>query len=56
MGSPITTWDGAEAYFTGAHSSLALTIFLVLAVVACFAPIVECALHETKAYEKATRK
>jgi len=56
MGSPISSWDGATAYFTGADSSLAIGFFLLLAVVACFAPIVECAMHESKAYEKAAGK
>ncbi len=56
MGSPITTWEGATAYFTSADSGLMIGVFLTLAIVACFAPIVECALHESKAYERVAKK
>ena len=54
MGSPITSWEGAAAYFTGADSSLWSALFLILALVACIGPIVDCAKHEAKAYGKVT--
>ncbi len=52
MGSPITSWEGVTAYFTGADSGFEIGVFLILAVVICVVPIVECAIHERKAYNK----
>jgi hypothetical protein len=51
MGSPIETWDGAAAIFTGAGGATP-AIFLVLAVVACFGAIVLAAVHEEHVYAK----
>jgi hypothetical protein len=52
MGSPITSWEGAAAIFTGADSAIGITFWLVLAVVLTIVPIVETAQHETKLYRK----
>jgi len=55
MGSPIDTWDGATAIFTGAGGATP-GIFLLLAVVACFGAIVLAAIHEEHVYAKFTGK
>lgn len=52
MGSPITGWEGAAAYFTGAHSSFSIALFLILALAAVVITVVDCARHEAKAYDK----
>ena len=52
MGSPIDTWEGATAVFTGAHSTLSITVALLLLVVLCVAPVVYTAGHETDQYKK----
>lgn len=50
--SPITTWEGAGAYFTFADMPGVLYLILALAVIACFGTIVMAAKHETEAFEK----
>lgn len=49
MGSPIETWEGATAIFTGAGGATP-TIFLALAVIVCFGAILLGARHESHAY------
>lgn len=51
MGSPITSWDGAEAYFTGAGGA-SPALLLILSVIATFAAIWYGAKHETHSYER----
>ncbi|MEM8553693.1 MAG: hypothetical protein AAGF71_02590 [Pseudomonadota bacterium] len=51
-GSPITSWEGAEAYFTFADSPTMITIFLVGAVVVCFGAIFYGGMHESEAYKE----
>jgi hypothetical protein len=51
MGSPITSWDGAEAYFIGA-GGVGLVLFLVLAVTFVVVALVYGARHESHAYDK----
>ncbi|MEM7270244.1 MAG: hypothetical protein AAF401_13475 [Pseudomonadota bacterium] len=51
MGSPIDTWEGAEAYFTGAGGA-SPTILLILAVIACIGAIVYGTMEEEKSYKK----
>ena len=50
MGSPIETWEGAAAYFTGAGGASPGVILLV-SVVVCFGAIVYGAYHEQKSYK-----
>ncbi|MEM7398978.1 MAG: hypothetical protein AAGF48_03685 [Pseudomonadota bacterium] len=50
--SPITSWEGAGAYFTFADSPGMLYLILVLAVIMCFGTIVLAAKHETEAFKK----
>ncbi|MEM7683913.1 MAG: hypothetical protein AAF293_03750 [Pseudomonadota bacterium] len=51
MGSPIDTWEGAEAIYTGA-GGFTPTLFLILGVVLCVALIVHGARHEEEAYKE----
>jgi hypothetical protein len=51
MGSPITSWEGAEAYFTGAGGATP-ALLLILAVAFTVAAIVYGARHESHAYAK----
>ena len=50
--SPITSWEGAAAYFTFADMPGMLYLILALAVIACFGTIVMAAKHETEAFKK----
>ena len=52
MGSPITSWEGAAAVFTGADSSGAMLLFLLLAIALTVWPIIQTAKYETEAYKK----
>jgi hypothetical protein len=54
--SPITTWEGAEAYFTFANSPAMLTIILVLAVGACLYAITSMVKHENASSKKINGK
>lgn len=51
MGSPITSWEGAEVYFTGAGGG-SPTLFLILAVVAVVGAIWYGGVHEAHSYAK----
>lgn len=51
MGSPIESWEGAEAYFTGAGTAMPM-LFLVAAVGLCVAAIVIGAIKEEVSYAK----
>jgi hypothetical protein len=55
MGSPIETWEGAQAIFTGAGGATP-GIILLLSVVACFGAIVLAAIHEEHVYAKYLKK
>ncbi|MEQ8662446.1 MAG: hypothetical protein RLW62_16650 [Gammaproteobacteria bacterium] len=50
MASPITTWEGAEAYFTYADSGAALGFFLALAVLLVIGVIAATWAHEQKSF------
>ncbi|WP_165837670.1 hypothetical protein [Zavarzinia aquatilis] len=52
MSSPITTWEGAEAYFTFAHSPAAIAIILALSVIVVFFVLYNMAMHENESYRK----
>jgi hypothetical protein len=51
MGSPITTWEGAEAVFTGYGTAMP-ALFFALAVAATIAAIVYGAKHESESYAR----
>ena len=48
--SPITTWEGAEAYFTFADKPAVMGIILILAVAVTVAVIIASIAHENKTY------
>lgn len=50
--SPITTWEGAEAYFTFADSPAAIWIFLILAVAVTFGVLYSAISHENESFRK----
>ncbi len=50
MGSPIETWDGAAAYFTGAGSAMP-GVILVISAIFCVVAIAMGAAHEAHAYK-----
>jgi uroporphyrinogen-III synthase len=50
--SPITSWEGAEAYFTFADKPGIMYAILAAAVIICFGTIVMAAIHETDAFKK----
>lgn len=50
--SPITSWEGAAAYFTFADKPGILYVILAAAVIACFGTIVSAGIHETEAFKK----
>jgi hypothetical protein len=54
--SPITTWEGATAYFTFADRPALLAIILALAVVSCLYAIVSMVKHENAASKKINGK
>lgn len=51
MGSPIDSWEGAAAYFTGAGGA-SPTIILMLAMAVCVGAIIYGAKSEEKSYSK----
>lgn len=50
MGSPITTWENVEAYFTG-FGGASVSIVFVIAVVACCGAMYLGHRHEKESYE-----
>lgn len=51
-GSPITSWEGAEAYFTFADRPDAVMFFLVLAVVVTIGVIGSMIWHEKHSFTR----
>jgi hypothetical protein len=54
--SPITTWEGAEAYFTFADKPGVLYVILAIAVMLAFGTIIKAGLHEIEAFKKINGK
>ena len=50
--SPITTWDGAAAYFTFADSKVAIAICLALAVGLSLTFFTRVMKHERESFDK----
>ncbi|MEM7542539.1 MAG: hypothetical protein AAF384_13300 [Pseudomonadota bacterium] len=50
MGSPIESWDAAEAYFTFADSPALLGLFLIVAIGIVVGVIAATYLHENKSF------
>lgn len=53
--SPITTWEGATAYFTFADKPFVLVLLLLGAVGVCVYTIFSMVKHENASYEKLTK-
>jgi hypothetical protein len=51
-GSPITTWEGAEAYFTFADRPFLIVVFVLLTAIVTVGVIIHSAKHETKAFKR----
>ena len=54
--SPITTWEGAEAYFTFADKPAVLYVILAIAVLLAFGTIIKASVHEIEAFKKINGK
>ncbi|MDQ0420478.1 hypothetical protein J2045_001497 [Peteryoungia aggregata LMG 23059] len=50
--APITTWEGAEAYFTFANSPGILMLLSLIGAGLCVWTIVSMAKHENDCYKK----
>jgi hypothetical protein len=50
--SPITTWDGAAAYFTFADKPIVMYLILAAAIVITFGTIIMAGIHEIEAFKK----
>ncbi|MCB5162829.1 hypothetical protein [Marinomonas algarum] len=48
--SPITSWEGATAYFTFANNPTMMSIILTLSVLVTVGIIVASVVHENKTY------
>ena len=51
-GSPLSAWEGAEAYFTFADSPLLVWLFLLLTVLVVGGVIAHSARHESEAFKR----
>jgi hypothetical protein len=51
-GSPIATWEGAEAFFTFADSPVLIVVFLLLTLLVTCGVIAHSAKHETAAFKR----
>ncbi|NIZ03006.1 hypothetical protein [Thalassospira lucentensis] len=49
--APITTWEGAEAYFTFADKPVILGLVTLVGIAVCVYTIASMAIHENKAYK-----
>jgi len=50
--SPITSWEGAEAYFTFADNPTMIMFILLLAIIVTTGAIVATAAHESESYRE----
>lgn len=50
--SPITSWEGAEAYFTFADSPAVVMLILVAAVAFTVYAIISAFVHESDSYQE----
>lgn len=50
--APITTWEGAEAYFTFADKPAMLVAFTFVGVAVCVWTIISMIKHENDSYKK----
>ena len=50
--SPITSWEGAEAYFTFADKPAVIMLILVASIVFTVFAIVSAFIHESDSYQE----
>ena len=50
--SPLTSWEGAEAYFTFADKPGVIIFFCLIGVLLIFGSIAYSIRHESKSYKK----
>ncbi len=50
--SPITSWEGAQAYFTFADSPGAIWVFFILAVLVTAGVLASAISHENESFKK----
>ncbi|MBM7570180.1 hypothetical protein [Aquibacillus albus] len=51
--SPITSWEGAEAYFTFGPASMGVFLSLIIGVVILAGLLVRMVRHENESFERA---
>lgn len=56
MGSPIETWEGAEAYFTFANSSGLTGLFLIASIAVVIGVIAVTMNHEKSSFASLSDK
>lgn len=54
--SPITTWEGAEAYFTFADKPAILVLLVLGCAAICVGGIISMIRHESYSYKKLNGK
>jgi hypothetical protein len=54
--SPITTWEGAEAYFTFADKPAILVFFVLATAAVCIGGVISMIRHESYSYRKLNGK
>lgn len=50
--SPITTWEGAQAYFTFADNPTAIWVFFILSVLVTVGVLASAVAHENESFRK----
>lgn len=53
--SPISTWEGAAAYFTFADNPMVIGLIFVLSVIATFAVVGVMIAHEKESFERISK-
>ncbi|WP_162913046.1 hypothetical protein [Rhodospirillaceae bacterium SYSU D60014] len=51
-GSPLSAWDGVEAYFTFADSPVLVSLFLLLTLLVIGGVIAHSVKHENEAFKR----
>ncbi|WP_374374676.1 hypothetical protein [Dongia sp.] len=54
--SPITSWEGAEAYFTFADKPAVLVFFVLATAAVCIGGVISMIRHESYSYKKLNGK
>ena len=51
-GSPVTAWEGVEAYYTFADRPFLIAVALILTAIITVGVIIHSAKHETEAFKR----